>query len=273
MKLDALMLAHARAHPAEVAALLAHEQVEEAIAFCLMLPDAVAAPLVAALPGTLAQRVLGAADAERIAAWLGKASFDEAVGLLSRAQPGMRAALIVAVRSPRRRQLLAQRFEFAEGTLGAIASRDVITVPVGATLKDVASELREQGIERGVEPPIYVLAAGGQLHGAVDLYRALQTEDLSLPVEQCMQSVASLPGEMPLEAALASQHWHDDTVLPVVDRNRCLLGAVTLQRIRAASRPGHGRQNSFDAVWDLARRFLEVLTGLADVTLGGRSKR
>ncbi len=273
MKIDALALAHVRSHPAEAAALLGHENVDDTVTFCLALPDAVAAPLVAALPGTLAQRVLTAAQPERIAGWLAAAGFEEAVGLLSRVQPGGRASLIAQVRTPRRRQLLGQRFEFPEGTLGAIASRDVVTVPVGATLRDVALELHELGIDRDSEPPIYLLAAGGQLHGALDLYRALETEDLSLPVERCMVTVAALPGEMRLEAALASQRWHDDLVLPVVDRNRCLLGAVTLQRIREAAPASGAAEHGFDAVSDLARRFLDVLVGLTEVAFGGRPKR
>jgi Mg/Co/Ni transporter MgtE len=273
VKLDALVVAHARAHPAEVAALLGQQNVEEAVAFCLALPDTAAAPLVAALSGTLAQRVLITTEPQRVAGWLATASFDEAAGLLSRVQPAQRSKLIEAIRSGRRRQELSRRFAYADGTLGAIASRDVITVPVGATLRDVALELHEQGIAQGAEPPIYLLGAGGQLHGSLDLYRALETEDLSLTVERCMVTVEALPADMPLDAALASRRWGDDLVLPVVDRNRNLLGAVTLQRIREASRSDGLRGQDLDAVADLARRFINVLVGLAEVAIGGRTRR
>lgn len=267
MKLDALLIGHARAHPAEVAALLRKQDPQQAVAFCLALPDDVAAPVMAVLTGSLVRRVLREVDTGRMAGLLGTASFEQAVTLLTRVSPDQRAALIAGVASPRRRQMLSQRLAFAEDTLGAIASRELISVPLGASLRDVAAEVHAQGFEPGEEPPIYIVGDGGRLLGALDLYRALETEDLDHPVEHCMLPVEALPADMPLEAALLSPRWNRDTVLPVVAPNQGLLGAITLQRVREASRPGPG-DGSFSAVLDLSQRFLDVLSGIASLTLG-----
>jgi Mg/Co/Ni transporter MgtE len=271
VKLDALMIGHARAFPAEVAGLLSKGDWQEAIGFCRALPDAVAAPVIAASSGRLARDVLADMDEARIAALLGAAEFEDAVGLLTRMPPEWRSAVIAQVASPRRRQMLAQRFAFPEGTLGAIASRSFISVPYDASLRDVADELHALSNDRDDEPPIYILTDGGRLHGALDLYRALETEDLSLAVEACMVKVEPLPAEMPLGAALASPRWNHDTILPVVDRDHCLLGAVTLQRVREATEPGQDAKG-FDAVLDLSQRFLEVLAGIAGLALGRKGR-
>lgn len=268
MNVDALMLGYARSQPAEVAALLRKQGAQQAVDFCLALPDEVAASVIAALTGSLARSVLREVDGARMAGLLGSATFEEAVGLLTRVAPDQRGAMIADVQSPRRRQMLGQRFAFAEGTLGAIASRELISVPLGASLRDVAAEVHAQGIEPGKEPPIYILGDGGRLLGELNLYRALESEDLEQPVDQCMLAVEALPADMPLDAALVSPRWNHDTVLPVVDHNHCLLGAVTLQRVREASRPESGH-DGFDAVLDLSQRFLDVLSGIAGFTLGG----
>lgn len=272
MKLDALLVEHARAHPAEVAALLRKQDPQEGVDFCLALPDGVAAPVIAVLTGSLLRRVLREVDSARMASLLAAATFEQAVSLLNRVPSEQRGALIAAVTSPRRRQMLSQRFAFAEQTLGAVASRELISVPLGASLRDVAAELHAQGVERGDEPPIYILGDGGRLLGALDLYRALESEDLDLPVEQCMLAVEVMPADMPLDAALRSPRWNDDTVLPVVDYNHLLLGAVTLQRVREATRH-ESADDSFAAVLDLSQRFLDVLSGIAGLTLGGGKRK
>lgn len=272
MKVDALLLGFAAKHPAEVAALLRKQDAQEAIDFCLALPDDVAAGVIAALTGSLARSVLRTVDGERMTGLLGSATFEEAVGLLTRVAPDQRAPMIACVHSARRRQMLGQRFAFAEGTLGAVASRELISVPLGASLRDVAAEVHAMGIEPGEAPPIYIIGDGGRLRGELDLYRALETEDLDHPVEHCMLSVAALPADMPLDAALMSPRWHDETVLPVVDQTHCLLGAVTLQRVREAARPDPGH-DGLDAVLDLSQRFLDVLSGIAGFTLGGGRRR
>lgn len=272
MSLDALQVGYARAHPAEVAALLRQQDVAEVSDFCLALPDAVAARLMATLPHGLARQVLEAADAPRTATLLEAASFDDAAGLLTRVSPEQRDQLIAGIPSPKRRKMLTRRFAFEDGTLGAIACRDLISVPLSATLRDVADEVNALSITPGEEPPIYLLGDGGRLQGELDLYQALETEDLDLAVEHCMLAVEPLPAEMPLDAGLRSPRWNKASILPVVDRNRFLLGTVTVQQIREATRPD-SPASGFGIVVDLSERFIEMLGGLIDIALSPRGRK
>lgn len=269
---DPLQLAHAREFPAEVAALLAQQDRAEAAAFLLECPPEVAAAVTAALPSSLAQYALAETDDKRISAMFDAADFETAVFLLSRARLETRQELINLVSSKRRRRLLAARFVFPDNSLGAVASRDFIAVPLGSTLRDVVKELHAENIEAGEAPPIYILGDGGRLHGALDLYRSLETEDLDLQVEHCLTGVEPLPGDMPLESALLSPRWKGATVVPVVDRKNHLLGSVTLQQIQEASQPFIGQEDA-NVVVDLSRRYFEVLGGLTDLTLGRRDRR
>lgn len=272
MKPDPLQLAHAREFPGEVAAVLARQPAEELRAFLAALPAAAAAAVIAALPSSLAQRALVESEGERIGALLDAADFETAVCLLSRVRPEAREALMARAASAKRRRELTARFRFAEDSLGAIASRDFIALPLGVTLRDVVAELRAENIAPGEAPPIYILSHDGRLHGALDIYRGLGTEDLALPAEQCLIAADPLPAEMPLESALRSSRWREATIVPVVDREHHLLGSVTLQRIRDAARPGSDR-DGFEVVADLSRRYLEVLAGITEVTLGRSDRR
>ncbi|HSG90639.1 MAG TPA: CBS domain-containing protein [Pseudomonadales bacterium] len=270
---DPLLIDFARRYPAEVAVLLAQHGSDEVLATLREQPTDVILRLLPVLPGSLLQRVGERAGDALLAEWLDASSFDEAVAVLVRLRAERRTAIVERLSAHRRRVELTHRFAWPEGVLGALAARNFVTVPVGASLQDVVDELLAHGDggldEGGDEARIYVLDDDGGLRGEVDVRRALEAEDREVPVLRCLTRCESLPADMPDDVALEAPIWRRSTVVPVLDRDQRPIGTVTLAAIRDAARGVDEGAQAFDTLADLANRFLEVLGGLAGLAFGG----
>lgn len=266
---DPLLADYARRYPAEVASLLLSADAEEVHALLEDLPREAVLRLLPVLPGTLLARVLERAGEGRFAGWLERAEFDAAVAVLVRLRRDRRMAVIEQLEDHRRRVELGQRFAWPEGVLGALAGRNFLTMPMGATLADLVVELSRQELAMDEEPRIYVLDPEGRMRGEVEVHRALEAEDRNQSLLRFLARVETLPAEMPLAAALEAPLWKRALVVPVVDRDRRPMGTVTLAALRDAVRGTVAGDQAFETVVDLAARFLEVLGGLAGIAFGG----
>ena len=266
---DPLLADYARRYPAEVASQLLSTEVEQVLALLEDLPRDAMLRLLPVLPGTLLARVLERAGESHFAGWLDSAEFAAAVAVLVRLRRERRVAIIERLADHRRRVELGRRFAWPEGVLGALAGRNFLTMPMGATLADLVVELSRQELGADEEPRIYVLDPEGRMRGEVDVHRALEAEDRDQSLLRFLARVETLPAEMPLAAALEAPLWQRVLVVPVVDRDRRPMGTVTLAALREASRETVAGEQAFETVVDLAARFLEVLGGLAAMAFGG----
>lgn len=266
---DPLLTDYVQRYPAEVASLLVSSDAEQLLALLEDLPEDAMLRLLPVLPGTLLSRVLERAGDPRVAGWLERAKFDAAVAVLVRLRRERRTAIIERLENHRHRVELGQRFAWPEGVLGALAGRNFLTMPMGATLADLVAELSRQDVLADEEPRIYVLDPNGRMRGEVDVHRALEAEDRDQSLLRFLARVETLPAEMPLAAALEAPLWKRVLVVPVVDRDLRPMGTVTLSALREASRGRAAGEQAFETVVDLAARFLEVLGGLAGIAFGG----
>lgn len=269
---DPLLIDYARRHAAEMAALLAGHGADEVLQTLRELPADAITCVLPVLQGSLLQRVVDAAGNAMVAEWLDAADFDQAAAVLVRLLPERRQAIIERLASHHRRVDLSHRFAWPAGALGALAARNFVSVPAGATLRDVVDELSRHGDAApadGEEPRIYVLDDAGRLLGELDVHRALETEDRELPVLRLLVRIESLPADMPLSAALEALVWRRATMVPVVDRDQRPVGVVTLAAVRDGTRGIEAGSAAFETIADLATRFLEVLGGLAALAFGG----
>lgn len=266
---DPLLIDYIEHHPAEVAALLSAHEASEVLATLRELPVDAIIRVLPVLPGGLLQRLVSAAGDALVAQWLDAASFDAAVAVLVRLRPERRAAIIELLESHRRRVELSHRFAWPEGVLGALSSRNFVSMPMGATLRDLVTELLRDDDEPEEEPRIYVLDAAGRMRGEVDMHRALEAEDRDQSLLRYLSRVETLPADMPLATAIDAPVWQRSTVVPIVDRDRRPIGTVTLAAIRDGLQGVDAGEAAFETAADLATRFLEVLGGLAGVAFGG----
>lgn len=268
---DPLLIDYIERYPAEVAALLAPHDASEVLATLRELPVGAIVKVLPVLPGGLLQRLVASAGDALVALWLDAASFDAVVAVLVRLRPERRGALIELLESHRRRVDLSHRFAWPDGVLGALTARNFVSMPMGATLRDLVTELLRHDDAVEDEPRIYVLDAAGRMRGEVDMYRALEAEDRDQSLLRYLSRVETLPADMPLATAIDASVWQRSTVVPIVDRDRRPIGTVTLAAIRDGLQGVEAGEAAFETVADLATRFLEVLGGLAGVAFGGAS--
>jgi magnesium transporter len=269
---DVLLVDYARSHPAEFAALLSRHPLEEGVKVLRALPEADALSVLAVLPGSRLRRVLDAVGDDEVAALVAEAPFELAVALLLRLRPARRKAILGHQRDRRRRLDLERRLAWGAGSLGAIASRNFVTVSSGATLEDLVDELRTHEIALGDEPELFVLDDGGRLRGAVDLRRALEARDRSVAVLRCLVRHQSLPADMPAAVAVDLPLWRRYGVVPVVDREERLVGTLTLAAARDAARAPSTAQGSLSILVGLSVSFLETLASLVGLLFGSGSE-
>lgn len=267
---DPLVMDFARRYPAEVAAMISREPIDEVVALLRALPHDAAVAVLPIVPGSQLGRIIETLGDAETARWLDDAGFDPAVAVLLRLRAERRAPILAAMPTRRRRLAVEARFAWPEGTLGALASRRLVTVPAGATLRDVAAELAAlPDAAADDDVTIHVLDTGGQLRGEVDLRRALESEDRDLPVERCLQRVDGLAADTPIASAVKAPVWRRLARVPVVDRENRLVGTVTHAQLREAVATVDATAEAFETVSDLATNFLDVLGSLAALAFGG----
>ncbi len=232
---EVLTRAFVVAHPGEAARVLEALPVEPAAALIAHLPARLAAPVVGAMLAPVAARLLGALDDERASGILASLGSQGAVALLRHAPEGRRVRLMD--RLPTTTALAARLLlGYPEDAVGAWTDPDVVMLGGEVRAGDALAAVRLAGEAGG---RIYVVDDARRLAGIVELSVLLGApEELDL-LALARPVAASLPAVTPLAAAADHPAWHEDILLPVVERGGALLGVLrraTLARARARAR-------------------------------------
>ena len=262
---DRLLGPFAREFASEFAAVLARHPVEEGVELLGQLADPDVLAVLAVLARTHLGPVLEHLGDDRVAALVDRAPFELAAGLLLRLSPVRRGLMLERISDPRRRRELERRLVWADGTLGAIAVRDVASMPVDATVGDLVATLRARDVAGGAPVDVWVLGAGGKLRGRVDLVRALEATDADTPLARCMLPAAELPADMPARAAGDLPVWGSERVVAVVDARRRLVGTITLGALREATRVRTVGDDALAIAAEVGDGFLDTLASLAAI--------
>lgn len=115
-----------------------------------------------------------------------------------------------------------------EGTVGAVMTTDVLTVPVEMSVGEVIERVRMVGQEAETVYYVYVVAGSDKLVGVVSLRDLILCDPGEAVAAVMAEDVKSIgPTEDQEEAATLIQHY-DLIAVPVVDESYRLLGLVTI---------------------------------------------
>jgi CBS domain-containing protein len=184
------------------------------------------------LPDERAVAILAEAAPDQVADVLGRLSLDEARHLLE-ALPRSRAALLVDL------------LRYPADTAGGIMTNEVVTVPVGLTVREAIEYVHPRLASPDLVYYIYVVDApeSRRLEGIVTL-RDLLLARPDDPIAEVMNR--NLVTAAPLEAARTVAYRladHRLNALPVVDDQQRLLGVVTVDNAVAQIAPETVRQS------------------------------
>jgi CBS domain-containing protein len=210
-----------------------------------LLPDPLAADTLEELPPERQLQVWEALDNEQSLRLLALMAPDTATDLVGRLTPD-EAAWVLEHLPADEAQRVVDLLRYPEDTAGGIMTNDVPIVPAGLTVAEARRSLREHLRAPDFVYYVYVVDARDtlRLEGVFSLRDLLVSDELE-PVANIMQrAVLTID---PLEPASSAARRVCDlhlAALPVVGRDRRLLGAVTVDTALAQVAPASWREQS-----------------------------
>lgn len=267
--IDPLVLHFAETHPHDVAGLLDAIALQERIAFIRQLPLATGAIVVARLSSRSMSEVLPDLPDETLASIVLDAERADRTIILAHV-PGKRYTRLIEAIPDAQRAALRRVLDMPSTRLSAIVSTDFIRVSADSTCGALKQELEaQQAPSRG---PIFVVDRESRYVGILPPLAVLPLQNAEMPVARHMQNVSPLFENMQIDSAADAPQWASQRVLPVVDSNRYLTGAITLEAINQHRRKAgadyfgleHVIETAATSYIDLCADLLEVVTGRVD---------
>lgn len=258
-------------HPDQVAGALRGQPHHEVVNFLAALPPAAAARVLSRLDSQVLGYCVTAMAAKTLSRIIASAGHEDSVEIISHLPNSRYEELISA--DPAQEQELALRLHaYSRKTLGAIASPDFVRVKSGQICSDVKRSLAAG--EWDADAPLYLVDASGVLLGTLPYLAVIADRNANTEVDQVSQPVRALNEHMTVSVALDARQWSRHSVLPVVDGNHRLIGAVTRAHLlRLALREDRQRYGLPDLAGDLISEYLSSCSNLLDMILQGNGRR
>lgn len=259
---DILNADFARKFPDKFARLLGRGDHSEITQVLKRLPGPVAASVVARLPASRIDLLLGA-GASDAAHWLEDAPFNDAVALLSRIPRERSLVLVNSLKNRERRRRLLQYLRYPAHSVGALVTDAPVRIGCDTTIDDLLTEL--QSFDRNKSRQVVIVDSHGVYFGMLDAWRLLAGGPASGTAADFVVQVPPVHPETSLAAAVKDAAWNDHNWLPVIDHERRVVGGVSRGSVfNAASKFAHdarpGRDILSVLVGDVVHLFGELLT-------------
>ncbi len=220
---QALAQEYLRAHPAEAAALLETQPVDEVLGVLRTAAAPVAAAVVERLTPDVAARLLAAADQELVSR------------LLPVMDPARAATLLAGLDTEARNECLAgldqrlasdlrTQMSYPTDSAGQFMDLRIPVFRPQATVGDALARLREMPPERVLN--VYLVDQEGRFAGTVALQQLLLANEDDLLGELAQAAEISVLAMAPREEVVEALTRHRLTSLPVVDFEGTLLGVI-----------------------------------------------
>lgn len=255
-------------HPAEAARVIETLPSVDAAALFQTLSPRLGAPVLSAMLPPAAARILVRIDEPQALALLSAASTQTTVGVLRHIGEPMRSRLLASL-PPATGVATQLLLGFPDDAVGAWTDPDVIALGSTLSAQEALSHIRTSDAPE--VDTIYVTDASRHLHGEVALPALLRAPDAT-PLAALMQPASvTLSAMMPVGSALSLGAWQRAASLPVVDRDKRLLGVLRRARLaqaaRERSRPGRAHEGDASLAGLFAGSYWAVVSGLIGATL------
>ena len=216
-------------HPSDLADVVEHLGEEDRLRLLELLPAEVAGETLAEMeeeehPAEL----LAQMEPERIAEVVEELADDDAADLIGELAPAEQERVLDAVSDPGEiRELL----EYPEDSAGGIMTRDLLSVPFGATAGEAIEHLRAHAEAREDFYTIFVVDSDDHLRGAVSFQRLVLASPWQ-PIEELVEDPpAVVPVDMDQEEVGRILSRYNMAAIGVVDPERRLVGRVTFDDV------------------------------------------
>ncbi len=218
-----LAIAYLRRNPRRAAQELDRLESAEASEFLAAIPPPVAAPALALMLPTAAVACLLAMDTLVAAKLLDRLSGHAAAALLRAVAEAPRKALLAQM-SPLQGPAVAMLINYPETVVGAWLTTGATTLSSEMSVAEARKALRSSGGR--LLPRLFVVDAGTQLRGAVELSELLRCSHNGELLEIAELSPAHLLTRLPLAVVAGHSNWHQHSELPVLNRQGNFVGVL-----------------------------------------------
>ena len=215
----------ARLHPADIAHLVPLlTPDEQGELWKALLELRLAARTLRELDGETRQGVLGRLADEQLATVVGRLPADDAVDLLRELEEERRARTL-ALLDPARAAQLANLLRYGPATAGGLMDSDIPRFFAEETVAATLARVRALAEERRLFY-LYVVDERGHLLGIVSLWQLVSTAPERCLREVLSADVVTVRADLPQEEVAAVFQRYDLLMVPVVDEDGRLAGAI-----------------------------------------------
>lgn len=269
---DELSARFAATHPEDAAVVLERAQPEETAAFLSVIPAAASAIVVRRMNMSLAAAALSALEVGRAAALIEELPPSHAASLL-RHLGNEKAEALLAIVEEKVARALRGVLRHRQGSAGALADPQVLTLPSDLSVADAQKHLRR--LAGDVAYNVYVTDRDHRLVGVVTVRELLLARPKQTLDAIMIRQPFRLAADSDLAAIVGHPGWEQFDMLPVVDKTGAFLGAIRHRSIRqlARTRGSSGLVNIINVAMNIADMYWTTLSVLAaELSIAGTSR-
>lgn len=242
-------------HATDVAEILDRLKFDQANYLFRLLENEVKADVLIELDEEQRSSLLHAMTAEEIAEEvLENLDSDDAADVMSELPDTKAEEVIGLLEDPEQASDIRDLLNYPEGTAGALMAKELVKVQGEWTVTRAIREIRRQAEELHQVYTVYVVDENDRLTGRLSLKHLLLAAESTRSKIKDLQKedgIISILGQESADKATKLMERYDLVALPVVDKENCLLGRITID-------------DAVDAIIEDAERDYQLASGISE---------
>jgi Mg/Co/Ni transporter MgtE len=237
--------------PADAASILHDLPAERRAAVALALDDERLADVLEELPEEDQVEIMERLDSERAADVLEEMSADDAADLMADLPPETQEVLLQLM-EPEEAEDVRRLMSYVENTAGAMMTPEPVILGPDATVADALAHVRNPDLTPALASMVFICrqpleTPTGKLLGVAHIQRLLREPPSSLVAGAVDDTLEHLRPEATIDEVAAHLATYNLVAAPVVDEERRLLGAVTVDDLLDHMLPANWRDRAASA--------------------------
>ncbi|KAB2842940.1 MAG: magnesium transporter [Melioribacteraceae bacterium] len=237
-------------HTADIAEIINHLNVDEAIYAFELLPNDIASEVITEIDENLREKILNEIDAKKIADIVDELETYDATDIVSDLPENIAEEVLMHI-DKEYSEDVKELLKYEEDTAGGIMNSDFVYVDENATVQDAIEEVRKHADEYEHIYHIYVLKETDELVGYVIL-KSLLLNPLDTKITSIVEEeLFYVTPDKDQEEVANLMEKYDLVVIPVVDEQKRMLGRITIDDV-------------VDVIHEEASEDIQKLAGLSE---------